>query len=85
MVMLSAASALVAGSVAAEDAMKTQTIKVRRPFWLNGKQHFAGAVLEVPAVTAAELVAMGKAEKSEPAPPKPIPRAAPLDKPKDEK
>ena len=83
--MLSAASALVAGSVAAEDAMKTQTIKVRRPFWLSGKQVYAGAIVEVDERAAGELVAMGKAEKCEPAPPKPIPRAAPVDKPKDEK
>lgn len=74
MVMLSAASPLVAGSVTAEDAMQKQTIKVRRPFWLNGKQHFAGAVLEVPAVTAAELVAMGKAEKCDAPSSKPTPR-----------
>lgn len=82
MVMLSAASALVAGSVAGEDHMKTQQIKVVRPFWFGGKAHQAGAVLEVPAPAAAELVAMGKAAKHEP-PPKAQPaKAEPAKEPK---
>lgn len=63
MVMLSANSAIVAGSVTGEQPMANQQIKVVRPFWFFGKQQFAGTVLEVPAVAAAELVAMGKATK----------------------
>lgn len=70
MVMLSASSALVAGSVAAGADMKTQNVKVVRPFWFGGKQHYAGAVVEVPAVAAAELLAMGKATSHDSPPPK---------------
>lgn len=81
MVMLSANSALVAGSVAGEQDMANQQVKVARPFWFGGKQHFAGAVVEVPAGVAAELVAMGKATKYDP-PPKPAPR---VETPKDDK
>ena len=73
MVMLSAGSALVAGSVTGEQPMANQSIKVVRPFWFYGKQHFAGSVIEVPAVAAGELLAMGKAVKCDP-PPKPAPR-----------
>ncbi|MBK9704788.1 MAG: hypothetical protein IPO75_15845 [Betaproteobacteria bacterium] len=81
MVMLSANSVLVAGSVAGEPPMANQQIKVVRPFWFGGKQRQAGTVFDVPAGAAAELVAMGKAVKHEP-PPKPAPRVEP---PKDEK
>lgn len=77
MVMLSANSVLVAGSVAGEQAMANQSIKVVRPFWFGGKQHFAGAVIEVPAVAAAELVAMGKAVKHDLQPTKPAPKPEP--------
>lgn len=72
MVMLSANSALVAGSVAAEATM-TQKVQVVRPFWFGGKPHQAGAVLDVPDTAAAELVAMGKATKYIAPPPKPAP------------
>ncbi len=75
MVMLSAASALVAGSVAGDPNMPKQFVKVARPFWFNAKAHQAGAVLEVPATAAAELVAMGKATLCDP-PPKPQPAKA---------
>lgn len=75
MVMLSAGSSLVAGSVTGAEAMANQSIKVARPFWFGGKQRFAGTVFEVPATAAAELVAMGKATKCDPQPAaKPAPR-----------
>jgi hypothetical protein len=73
MVMLSAASALVAGSVAGEQSMANQQIQVVRPFWFGGKAHQAGTVIEVPAAAAAELLAMGKAKKCDPPLPKPAP------------
>lgn len=76
MVMLSANSALVAGSVTGEQDMASQSIKVVRPFWFGGKAYQAGAVLQVPANAAAELVAMGKATKYDP-PPKPAPKVEP--------
>ena len=82
MVMLSANSVLVAGSVAEDKDMANQSIKVVRPFWFGGKQRFAGTVVEVPASAAAELVAMGKATKCDPLPPKPAQRVEP---PKDAK
>lgn len=63
MVMLSANSVLVAGSVAGDEDMANQKIKVVRPFWFFGKQQFAGTVFDVPETAAAELVAMGKATK----------------------
>jgi hypothetical protein len=84
MAMLSANSALVAGSVAGDKSMANQKIQVVRPFWFFGKQHFAGAVLEVPAAAAGELVAMGKATKYDAPPPQP--KAAPrVEPPKDSK
>lgn len=77
MVMLSAASALVAGSVAGDEDManKTQFVKVVRPFWYGGRAYQAGSLVEVSAASAIELVAMGKATKAEP------PLAKPLAKP----
>ena len=57
--------------------MANQQVKVVRPFWFGGKQHFAGSVVEVPAGAAAELVAMGKATKHDAPPPKPAPRVEP--------
>jgi len=82
MVALSANSVLVAGSATGEQDMANQQIKVVRPFWFGGKQRFAGTVVDVPAGAAAELVAMGKATKCDPLPPKPAPRVEP---PKDAK
>jgi hypothetical protein len=81
MAALSANSVLVAGSVAGETSMANQSVKVVRPFWFHAKQHYVGAVVEVPANAAAELVAMGKAVKCDP-PPKQAPR---VETPKDEK
>jgi hypothetical protein len=82
--MLSANSVLVAGSVAGEQSMANQKVKVVRPFWFHGKQQFAGSVVEVPAAAAAELVAMGKATKYDAPPPQP--KAAPrVETPKDSK
>ena len=81
MVMLSANSVLVAGSVAGDKDMVNQSIKVVRPFWFFGKQQFAGTVLNVPAAAAVELIAMGKATKCDP-PPK---QAARVEQPKEEK
>lgn len=52
--------------------MKTKIVVVR-PFWFDRKQWYAGAVLEVPANAAAELVAMGKAAVYTAPPPKPAP------------
>ena len=72
MVMLSATSALVAGSVAAEANM-TQKVQVVRPFWFGGKAHQAGSVVDVPDGAAAELIGMRKAVKYNPPPPKPAP------------
>jgi hypothetical protein len=83
MVMLSAHSALVAGSITAEDAMKKQTIKVTRGFLYQGKPLASGSIVEVDAELARELVAMGKATKCDP-PAKPAPRAPRVDTPKDE-
>ena len=73
MAMLSANSALVAGSVVGKTAMANQQIQVVRPFWFRGKAHQAGAVLDVPVGSAAELLALGKAKKCDQLPPKSAP------------
>ena len=81
MVMLSANSALVAGSIAGDKSMN-EKIKVVRPFYFFGKAHQAGAVIEVPHAAAVELLAMGKALKADAPPPKP---AARVETPKESK
>jgi len=75
--MLSAAgSPLVAGS-GVEINMKTQRIRVLRPFNLDGKSQPKGAEIEIPLSFAIELRSANKAEFIEPKPdPKPEPAPA---------
>ena len=82
MVMLSAHSVLVAGSIADGANMRTQKVKVVRPFWFAGNPHQAGTVLEMPEVVAAEAIALGKATLYAAPPPKPAP--APKPEPKED-
>ena len=82
MAMLSANSALVAGSVAAGDAMNVK-VQVVRPFWSGGKPHQADAVIEVSEFSALELIAMGKAKKYDPPSPKAKPAPVRVDPPKE--
>ena len=63
--LLARGSGLVAGSTAAA-AMANTHVKVVRSFLLDGKPTKVGSVIEIPGNTAAELIAMGKAEKHEP-------------------
>lgn len=62
MVLSAAGSPLVAGSLL-EVTMKTAQVRVKRAFFYNGEPTKVGAVLEVPAVFAAELIAAKKAER----------------------
>jgi hypothetical protein len=52
--------------------MKTETIRVLRPFILDGSPTKVGDVIDVPAVFAIELRTAKKAEKVVPPAPKPI-------------
>lgn len=72
MVMQSATSSLVAGSLSSGIVMATTTIKVLRSFLLDGKPTKVGSVVEVDGSLAAELVFMRKAVPAA----KPVPRAA---------
>jgi hypothetical protein len=76
MVLLAAGSPLVAGGAVSE--MKTQTIKVVRAFFVDGKVQPVGAVIDVPAWVAAEAVYCGKAVRTEkPAVVETVPEAPP--------
>lgn len=69
MALLASGSALVAGSVL-EIPMQTRYVRVLRAFYYNGEPTKVGAIVEVPAVFGAELIASKKAEAAE-APAKP--------------
>lgn len=47
------------------DHMKTMTVKVLRPFYYQREVQKLGAVVELPAVFATEMIAATKAERHE--------------------
>ena len=65
MALLASGSALVAGSVL-ETSMQTRHVRVVRAFYFNGEPTKVGAIVEVPSVFGAELIASKKAEAADP-------------------
>ena len=64
MALLAAGSALVAGSHLEKD-MQTQSVRVVRAFYYQGKPTKVGTLVELPKVFAKEMIAAKKAEEVE--------------------
>jgi hypothetical protein len=62
--LLAAGSALVAGSHLEKD-MQTQSVRVVRAFYYQGKPTKVGTMVELPKVFAKEMIAARKAEEVE--------------------
>jgi hypothetical protein len=60
--MSAAGSPLVAGVIASEQNTMFRKVKVMRPFMLDRKATKVGDIIDMPAHSALEVVASGKAE-----------------------